>query len=181
MPLFVLSRLPSSLWVSRTGSASDWCALQEALYKCIDTIQYNTMNQHFKNHLANEPVMLFLLLVSVYFSVLIIWRLFNILFNYIYFLHVFLSECYSPCLEMSVKVGGGCFVSGRPLTKKSDNFKRCSRQTRTYRPFTCILTTEFQCIHIIYQGCTRGPGPDSTPKCVVSGPCSRLKSIRNLS
>jgi len=29
----------SSLWVSRTGSASDWCALQEALYKCIDTIQ----------------------------------------------------------------------------------------------------------------------------------------------
>src|SRR6218665_3935163 len=24
------------------GSASDWCALQEALYKCIDTIQYNT-------------------------------------------------------------------------------------------------------------------------------------------
>ena len=30
----------ASLWVSRTGSASDWCALQEALYKCIDTIQY---------------------------------------------------------------------------------------------------------------------------------------------
>jgi len=28
-------------WVSRTGSASDWCALLEALYKCIDTIQYN--------------------------------------------------------------------------------------------------------------------------------------------
>jgi len=25
----------------RTGSASDWCTLQEALYKCIDTIQYN--------------------------------------------------------------------------------------------------------------------------------------------
>ncbi len=35
--------LLSSLWVSRTGSASDWCALQEALYKCIDTIQYNTI------------------------------------------------------------------------------------------------------------------------------------------
>src|SRR6218665_2534273 len=34
--------LLSSLWVSRTGSASDWCALQEALYKFIDTIQYNT-------------------------------------------------------------------------------------------------------------------------------------------
>src|SRR6218665_352936 len=33
----------SSLWVSRTGSASDWCALQEALYKCIDTIQYDTI------------------------------------------------------------------------------------------------------------------------------------------
>src|SRR6218665_374603 len=32
----------SSLWVSHTGSASDWCALQEALYKCIDTIQYNS-------------------------------------------------------------------------------------------------------------------------------------------
>src|SRR6218665_3966619 len=38
---FVLSRLLSSVWVSCTGSASDWCALQEALYKCIDTIQYN--------------------------------------------------------------------------------------------------------------------------------------------
>ena len=35
-----ISSLLSSLWVSRTGSASDWCALQEALYKCIDTIQY---------------------------------------------------------------------------------------------------------------------------------------------
>jgi len=31
----------SSLWVSRTGSASDRCALQEALYKCTNTIQYN--------------------------------------------------------------------------------------------------------------------------------------------
>src|SRR6218665_4112447 len=41
VPLFVLSRLLSFLWVSRTVSASDWCALQEALYKCIDTIQYN--------------------------------------------------------------------------------------------------------------------------------------------
>ena len=35
-----MSYIPN-LWVSRTGSASDWCALQEALYKCIDTIQYN--------------------------------------------------------------------------------------------------------------------------------------------
>ena len=43
VPLFVLSRLLSSLWVSRTGSVSDWCALQEALDKCIDTIQYITM------------------------------------------------------------------------------------------------------------------------------------------
>ena len=34
-----------SLWVSRTGTASDWCALQEVLYKCIDTIQYNITNQ----------------------------------------------------------------------------------------------------------------------------------------
>src|SRR6218665_1084597 len=33
-------KLLSSLWVSRTESASDWRALQEALYKCID--QYNT-------------------------------------------------------------------------------------------------------------------------------------------
>jgi len=35
----------SSLWVSRTGSASDWCALQETLHECIDrpTIQYNTL------------------------------------------------------------------------------------------------------------------------------------------
>ena len=31
----------SSLWVSCTGSPSDWCGLQETLYKCIDTIQYN--------------------------------------------------------------------------------------------------------------------------------------------
>jgi len=38
--------LLSSLWVSRTGSASDWCALQEALYKCIDTIQYSTFHEH---------------------------------------------------------------------------------------------------------------------------------------
>src|SRR6218665_2013916 len=37
------SKLLSSLWVSCTGSASDWCALQEALYKCIryNKIQYN--------------------------------------------------------------------------------------------------------------------------------------------
>src|SRR6218665_199544 len=38
--LYIGSRMLSSLWVSRTGSASDWYALQEALYKCIDTIQY---------------------------------------------------------------------------------------------------------------------------------------------
>jgi len=44
VPLFVLTRLLSSLWVSRTESASYWCALQEALYNCIDTIQYNTIN-----------------------------------------------------------------------------------------------------------------------------------------
>jgi len=37
--LFSFSQDCSSLWVSHTGSASDWCALQEALYKCIDTIQ----------------------------------------------------------------------------------------------------------------------------------------------
>src|SRR6218665_4111624 len=43
VPLFVPSRLLSSLWVSHTGIASDWCALQEALYKCIDTIQYAFM------------------------------------------------------------------------------------------------------------------------------------------
>src|SRR6218665_557294 len=34
----------SALWVSRTGSASDWFALQEALYKCIDKIKYNTIH-----------------------------------------------------------------------------------------------------------------------------------------
>ena len=37
----------SSLWVSRTQSASDWYALQEALYKCIDTIQYNSLCLHW--------------------------------------------------------------------------------------------------------------------------------------
>src|SRR6218665_2273470 len=36
------SQLLSSLSLSRTGSASDWCSLQETLYKCIDTIQYNS-------------------------------------------------------------------------------------------------------------------------------------------
>ena len=30
----------TSLLVSRTGSASDWCAQWEELYKCIDTIQH---------------------------------------------------------------------------------------------------------------------------------------------
>jgi len=35
----------SFLWVSPTGSASDWCALQEVLYNCIDTIQYNVDSQ----------------------------------------------------------------------------------------------------------------------------------------
>ena len=39
VPLFISSRLLSSLWVYCAGSTSDWCALQEALYKCIDTIQ----------------------------------------------------------------------------------------------------------------------------------------------
>src|SRR6218665_2335656 len=46
---FLLSKLLSSLWVSRTGSASDWCALQEALYKCIDTIQYNTISKIYSD------------------------------------------------------------------------------------------------------------------------------------
>src|SRR6218665_3817247 len=50
VPLFVLSRLLSSLWVSRTGSASDWCALQQALYKCIDTIQHNTHTKYTHIH-----------------------------------------------------------------------------------------------------------------------------------
>ena len=50
MALFVLSRLLSSLWVSRTGSSSDWCALQEALYKCIDTIQYKGYMRKTDSH-----------------------------------------------------------------------------------------------------------------------------------
>jgi len=41
--LYNTATLLSSLRVSRTGSAIDWCALQEELYKCIDTIQYNTI------------------------------------------------------------------------------------------------------------------------------------------
>jgi len=56
VPLFVLSRLLSSLWVLRTGSASDWYALQEALYKCIDTIQYNTVTVHWKLHIDKQPI-----------------------------------------------------------------------------------------------------------------------------
>jgi len=39
-----------SLWVSRTGSRSEWCALQEALYKCIDTIQYNNIKPPSASH-----------------------------------------------------------------------------------------------------------------------------------
>jgi len=39
----LLVLLLSSFWVSRTRSTSDWSALQEALYKCIDTMQYNTI------------------------------------------------------------------------------------------------------------------------------------------
>src|SRR6218665_227547 len=38
------TRLLSSLWVSCTGSASDWCAQQEALDKGIDTIKHNTIH-----------------------------------------------------------------------------------------------------------------------------------------
>src|SRR6218665_2669381 len=33
VPLFIRSIPLSSLWVSCTGSASDWCALQEVLYQ----------------------------------------------------------------------------------------------------------------------------------------------------
>ena len=47
VPLFVLSKLLSSVWVSRTENSSDFCALQEELCKCIDTIQYNTHTLYF--------------------------------------------------------------------------------------------------------------------------------------
>jgi len=43
VPLFGLSRLLSSLWVSRTGRSSYWCAPQEALHKCIDAIHMHTV------------------------------------------------------------------------------------------------------------------------------------------
>ena len=33
--------LKTALFSLGPGSASDWSALQEALYKCIDTIQYS--------------------------------------------------------------------------------------------------------------------------------------------
>ena len=37
--------------ISRTGSASDWCALQEALYKDIETIKYNNhLSSHMQKH-----------------------------------------------------------------------------------------------------------------------------------
>src|SRR6218665_3042656 len=54
----------SSLWVSRTGSASDWCALQEALYKFIDTIQYNTMLVKVELVVSDWSFMLFMSLAS---------------------------------------------------------------------------------------------------------------------
>src|SRR6218665_2503460 len=73
VPLFVLSRLLSSLWVSRTGRASDWCALQEALYKCIDTIQYNAIQYntmqyntiHYNPQKISMPVLRFTLTGSI--------------------------------------------------------------------------------------------------------------------
>src|SRR6218665_3004629 len=39
-----------SAWVFCTGSASDWCAIQEVLYKCIDTRQYNTIANECAPH-----------------------------------------------------------------------------------------------------------------------------------
>jgi len=44
----------SSLWVSHTGSACDWYALQEALYKCMDIIQGNTIT-YAKNYTFLPP------------------------------------------------------------------------------------------------------------------------------
>ena len=40
---FAVSKLAFILEDFRTGSASDWCALREALYKSLNTIQYNTI------------------------------------------------------------------------------------------------------------------------------------------
>ena len=48
------SLLLSSLWFSRTGSASDWCELQEAQYKCIDTIQYNTIQYNTIQYVVSD-------------------------------------------------------------------------------------------------------------------------------
>src|SRR6218665_3493932 len=57
VPLFVLSRLLSSLWVSSTGSASDSCALQEALCKCILYCIYCIVFIHScsASHMQPEP------------------------------------------------------------------------------------------------------------------------------
>src|ERR1043165_8041110 len=52
--LFSLSGPLSFLWVFRTGSASDWCALRESIYKLIDTIQYNTIPSSHSATVANE-------------------------------------------------------------------------------------------------------------------------------
>src|SRR6218665_1029712 len=49
VPLFIRSRLLSSVGVSRTGSASDWCALQEALYKCINVMCINYSDDELGN------------------------------------------------------------------------------------------------------------------------------------
>jgi len=43
MSFYSQGRYIFSPGLSHHGNASDWCALQEALYKCIDTIQYNTI------------------------------------------------------------------------------------------------------------------------------------------
>jgi len=52
VPLFLLSRRLASLCVSHTGSATDWCALREALCKYIDT--YNVWG-HEDQKISKDP------------------------------------------------------------------------------------------------------------------------------
>jgi len=53
------SFLSQTLWVSRTVSASGWCALQEALCKCIDTVQYNDIKEWCKKDLYSLTIYLY--------------------------------------------------------------------------------------------------------------------------
>ena len=85
--IIIIITLLSSLWVSRTGSASDWCALQEALYKCIDTIHHH--HHHHHHHQLYELV----LVLSKHFQLQRSVFQLDLLINYLECFHCHLLTC----------------------------------------------------------------------------------------